>query len=109
MSILYVGAGAMHFFRPRLYLKMMPPYLPAHLTLIYLSGIAEIALGALLWVPSARPWAAWGIIALLVAVFPANLYMYQRGGAAYGIPDWALLARLPLQLALIAWAYAYVR
>lgn len=109
MSVLYVGAGAMHFARPNFYLRMMPPYLPAPLTLIYLSGVAEILLGALLWVPSLRPWSAWGIIALLVAVFPANLYMYQRGGAAYGVSDWLLLARLPAQGLLIAWAFSHTR
>ncbi len=107
MSLLYLAAGAMHFARPTVYLRMMPPYLPAPLTLIYLSGLAEMALGALLWVPSLRPWAAWGIVVLLIAVFPANLYMYQQGGASYQVADWVLLLRLPAQALLIAWAHSH--
>lgn len=87
----------------------MPPYLPAHLALVYLSGAAEVVLGLLLWSPALRPWAAWGLIALLVAVFPANVYMYQQGGAAFGLPAWAPAARLPLQALLIAWAYAHTK
>jgi uncharacterized membrane protein len=104
-----VVAGTLHFVRPRAYLAIMPPYLPAPLLLVYVSGVAEIGLGAGLLIPSLQKWAAWGLIALLIAVFPANIYMYQRGSAAFGIPDWALLARLPLQLVLIAWAYRYAR
>lgn len=105
ISAFYVFAGVMHFVKPKIYLKMMPPYLPAHLTLVYLSGVAEILLGLLLWIPSARPLAAWGIIALLVAVFPANVYMLQRGGPAFKVPTWTLWVRLPLQGLLIVWAY----
>ena len=105
MAALYVAAGVNHFINPRVYLKIMPPYLPAPTVLNYLSGAAEIILGVALLFPTARPWAAWGIIALLVAVFPANLYMYQHN--TFGIPAWVLLARLPLQLVLIAWAWWY--
>jgi uncharacterized membrane protein len=107
MAILYVAAGAWHFVRPGVYLKIMPPYLPAHLTLVYLSGLAEIVAGVLLLIPAFRSWGAWGVIALLIAVFPANFYMLQRGGEAFGLPDWALVVRLPLQGLLIAWAYWY--
>ena len=59
--------------------------------------------------PETRAIGAWGVIALLIAVFPANLYMYQQGGAKFNTSDTLLLARLPLQLALIAWAYLYTR
>jgi uncharacterized membrane protein len=107
MAALYIGAGALHFIRPAMYVKIVPPYLPAPLVLVYVSGAAEILIGILLYVPAVRPWAAWGAIALLIAVFPANLYMYQQGGAQFGMPDWFLLARLPLQLVLIGWAYLY--
>ncbi|WP_317045582.1 DoxX family protein [Belliella buryatensis] len=70
-----------------------------------LSGAFEIIFGVALLIESLRSYAAFGIIMLLIAVFPANLYMYQKG--AKGIPNWALLLRLPLQFILIAWAYYY--
>ncbi len=105
MAALYVVAGVNHFVNPRMYLKIMPPYLPAPAALNYAAGAAEMLLGVMLLFPTVRPLAAWGIIALLIAVFPANLYMYQRGFR--GIPRWALLLRLPLQLVLIAWAWWY--
>ncbi len=107
MAALYVAAGVNHFVRPRMYERIIPPYLPAPEMLNYAAGAAEVILGVALLFPALRPWAAWGIIALLVAVFPANLYMYQQG--APGIPAWALLLRLPLQGVLIAWAWWYTR
>ncbi|MGB3779041.1 MAG: MauE/DoxX family redox-associated membrane protein [Tunicatimonas sp.] len=107
MAALYVAAGVNHFLRPRMYVRIIPPYLPAPELLNYAAGAAEMVLGVALLFPATRPWAAWGIIALLVAVFPANLYMYQQGTP--GIPSWALLLRLPLQGALIAWAWWYTR
>lgn len=107
MAALYVAAGVNHFLRPRMYERIIPPYLPAPEMLNYAAGAAEVVLGMALLFPATRPWAAWGIIALLIAVFPANLYMYQQG--APGIPSWALLLRLPLQAALIAWAWWYTR
>jgi uncharacterized membrane protein len=107
MAALYVMAGTWHFVKPKMYLRIMPPYLPAPLFLVYLSGIIEIALGILLWVPATRALAAWGVIALLIAVFPANIYMLQKGGEAFRMSDWVLWVRLPIQLVLIAWAYCY--
>ena len=109
MSIFYISAGIMHFLKPNYYLKIMPPYLPFPLCLVYLSGIAEVLLGVLLLVPSLRPFAAWGVIALLIAVFPANLYMLQKGGIEFGVPTWTLYLRLPLQGLLIAWAWIYTK
>jgi uncharacterized membrane protein len=109
MALLYLVAGAFHFIRPQMYLAIMPPWLPAPLLLVYLSGAAEILLGGSLLVPALRRLAAWGVIALLVAVFPANIYMYRLGGARFGTSDWILLLRLPLQGVLIAWAYLYTR
>jgi len=105
MSLLYVAAGVMHFVKPESYVRIMPPYLPAHLALVYISGIAEILVGLGLMVPATSTLAAWGVIALLIAVFPANIYMAQQGGAAFGLPEWAVIVRLPLQLVLIAWAW----
>jgi uncharacterized membrane protein len=82
LGILFVAAGVNHFVRPDFYVKIMPPYLPWHLELVYLSGVAEIVLGVLVLIPKWRSLAAWGLIALLVAVFPANIHMAVSGHIA---------------------------
>jgi uncharacterized membrane protein len=110
-TVVMVGAGANHFIDPETYLAMMPDALPAPRALVYLSGIAEIAGGLGLILPATRKLAAWGLIALFVAVFPANVNMALNelplGGTS--VPAWALWARLPLQLVFIAWAYWFTR
>jgi uncharacterized membrane protein len=107
MAILYTLAGIWHFVRPAVYLKIMPPYLPNPLLLVQLSGIAEIICGILLIIPRTRALGAWATIALLIAVLPANYYMLQKGGAAFRMPQWVLIARIPLQFVLMYWAYCY--
>ena len=107
MALLYIVAGINHFRSPRMYLKIIPPYFSNPGLLNILSGAAEIILGFLLTVPLSSHFAAWGIVALLVAVFPANLYMYQNKTASFGLPKWILFFRMPLQLLLILWAYQY--
>ncbi len=107
MAALYILAGLNHFRVPKIYLRMMPPYLPAHRLLNYSSGAAEVLLGILLCIPATSHLAAWGIIALLIAVFPANVYMYTNEKAALGLPKWVRLVRLPLQAVLVWWAYLY--
>ena len=113
MGLFYTVAGVMHFAKPENYLRIMPPYLPARLALVFLSGGAEIALGVAVLFARTRRRAAWGIIGLLIAVFPANLYMYQHAvetsGAAYEVAPSVLYARLWLQLFFILWAYWYTR
>lgn len=104
MSLFYIVAGLLHFVKPSFFLRMMPPQLPFPGALVALSGVAEIALGIALLFPSLRPWAAWGIIALLIAVFPANVY-----AAATGIPGTGGWARLPFQALFIAWAWWFTR
>jgi len=112
MAPAYVVAGVLHFVVPELYVQIVPPILPAPLALVYLSGVAEVAVGVgLLW-PRTRGDAAWATIALLVAVFPANVYMATSGvvvtGLGGGDPSTvARWARLPLQGVLILWAYWY--
>ncbi len=101
----FVLAGINHFVNAEFYLKMMPPYLPAHLFLIYLSGIFQIALGILLLIPKYTRLAAWGLIALLIAVFPANVYMAMNAEIFPEFSRTALYLRLPLQIVLIAWAF----
>ncbi|MEO7975706.1 MauE/DoxX family redox-associated membrane protein [Flavobacterium sp.] len=107
MAFLYVIAGINHFMSPRMYIKIIPDSFPNPKLLNSLSGAAEIILALLLIVPSLTQFAAWGIIALLVAVFPANLFMLQNEKAGFGLPKWLLLLRLPLQLVLMYWAYQY--
>lgn len=109
LGILFVLAGLYHFINPNFYLRMMPSYLPWHLFLVYLSGFCEIGFGILLLIPKFTRRAAWGLIALLVAVFPANLHMALNPHLFPDYPPEGLLLRLPLQAILIAWAYWYTR
>ena len=109
LCVFFVLAGLNHFINPAFYLKIMPPYLPWHLFLVYLSGLFEIALGVLLFVPALTRVAAWGLIALLVAVFPANIQMAVNPQLYSDINPTALWLRLPLQAVLVAWAYWYTR
>lgn len=102
MSILFMLAGINHFRSPQMYRAIMPPYLPWHTQLVALSGAAELGLGALALVPQWRRQAGWGLIALLVAVFPANLHMALHSDHYPQIPAWLLWCRLPLQVLLIA-------
>ncbi len=109
MAVFYIAAGAGHFLVTRAYVRIMPDYLPAHRELVLLSGAAEIAGGVGLLIPQTRRAAAWGIILLLIAVFPANLWMVQHADRYPNIPIWALWLRLPLQLPLLWWAWQYTR
>ena len=108
LAIFMIGAGTLHFLRPAFYLKIMPPYLPLHLELVYLSGFFEIALGLLLLVPRFSRLAAWGLIALLIAVFPANIFLYQHQELVPASPTVHFL-RLPLQGVFILWAFWHTR
>jgi uncharacterized membrane protein len=109
LCLFFVGAGLNHFINPAFYLKIMPPYLPWHRFLNYLSGFFEIALGVLLLTPALTRVAAWGLIALLVAVFPANIQMAINPQLYPEVSPAALWLRLPLQAVFIAWAYWYTR
>jgi uncharacterized membrane protein len=108
-GLFFVLGGLNHFINPEFYLRMMPPYLPWHNFLNYLSGFFEVALGLLLFVPKYTRLAAWGLIALLVAVFPANVHMALHPQLFPDIPPAALWLRLPLQAVLITWAYWLTR
>ncbi len=105
----FIGAGLNHFINPGFYLDIMPPYLPWHLPLVYASGVAEAALGTLLLFRRWSKIAAWGLIALLIAVFPANLHMALNAELYPQFSPILLWLRLPLQALLIAWAYLYTR
>ena len=105
----FVLAGINHFVNPLFYTKMMPLVLPAHLFLVYLSGAFQIALGILLLVPGYTRFAAWALIALLIAVFPANVFMAQNTELFSEFSPTALYLRLPLQAVIIALIYWYTR
>jgi uncharacterized membrane protein len=107
----YVAAGVLHFVVTRRYVAVMPAYLPAPRELVLISGAAEIAggIGVLVPVPAVQRSAAWGLVALLVAVMPANINMATHSAEFAAIPAWALWVRLPLQLPLIYWAWSYTR
>jgi len=113
ISVIVIGAGfilagANHFYNPELYLRIIPPVFPAHEALNYISGAAEMLLGALLFFPKARKLAAWGLILLLIAVFPANIYMALQGGMGLLSPLGAWL-RLPGQFLLMAWVFWHTK
>ena len=103
-----IAAGIMHFVNTEFYLKIMPPYLPLRKELVFLSGAFEVLLGVLLLLPRSSRLAAWGIIALLIAVFPANVYLYQHQEILPASPIIHFL-RLPLQGLFILWAYWHTR
>ena len=109
LGAVFVGAGILHFVLPRVYLSIMPPMLPDPLALVYLSGLLEMLGGIGLMVPVSRKLAAWGLVALLIAVWPANLFMAMHPEKFPGMPAWSLWARLPLQLPLIWWAWIYTK
>jgi uncharacterized membrane protein len=111
LGVLFMVAGTLHFVAPQLYLRIMPPYLPQPLLLVYVSGAAEVLGGLGLLIAKTRRAAAWGLVALLIAVWPANLYMAMQHPAQPRVmgQNWALWLRLPLQLPLIYWAWLYTR
>ena len=107
MAAFYIYAGVSHFLKPKFFMMLMPPYIPWHKQMVDISGVIEIGLGLLLLFPDYRDIAAWGIIALLIAVFPANIYHIQANKLRPHIAPWFLYLRLPLQGVLILWAYWY--
>ncbi len=109
MGALYISAGVTHFIATSLYAKIVPPLLPEPRLLVQVSGVAEILGGVGVLVPATRKPAAWGLIALLVAVLPANVHMALDHERWPLIPQWMLWARLPLQLPLLAWAWVYTK
>tara|TARA_B100001250_G_scaffold253908_1_gene218437 strand:+ start:320 stop:682 length:363 start_codon:yes stop_codon:yes gene_type:complete len=105
MSIFYIQIGIKHFTDPNWFLLIMPPYLPFHKELVYISGFFEIILGLMLIFKKTRFLAGWGLILLLIAVFPANIYLAQTNGTAMNISAAIAWGRLPFQLVFISLAY----
>ncbi len=108
MSIGYIGVGLNHFFDPSFFLKIMPPYLPYHLELIYISGAFEIIFGIGLLFKKYRFFVCWGLIFLLIAVYPANIYLAFNTEPQQALnisPFLASWIRLPIQFIFIGIAY----
>lgn len=108
MGAMYIVAGLAHFWKPKMYLKIMPPYIPAPVLMVYLSGVLEVAFGTLVMIPVTQSLGAWGLIAVLIGVFPANIYMltsYKGKRKWYRLGLWL---RLALQGWLVYWAWVFV-
>ena len=111
MGLAYIYVGIRHFIDPDFFLAIMPDYLPYHLEAVYISGICEIALGTMLFFKKYRWIAGWGLILLLIAVFPANIYLAQNESAqqAIQISETTALIRLPFQALFIGLAYWHTK
>jgi uncharacterized membrane protein len=107
LGLFFILAGTAHFISPSPYLRIMPAYFPWPAVLVGLSGAAEILGGVGVCFRSTRRVAGWWLIALLVAVFPANIQAISTGMVMgeYVVPTWMLWLRLPVQLLLIAWVW----
>ncbi len=107
IGVLFILAGMNHFRKPKIYERIIPPYIPAHSSMVLLSGIAEMILGFLILNKNTQEVAAWGIIIMLLLFIPIHIYMLQNEKAAMKLPKWVLILRIPLQFGLIYWAYLY--
>ena len=109
MSWFYIYTGLLHFTNTNWFLQIVPPYLPIKLELVYLSGLFEVILGIMLLVPALRYYAGWGLILLLIAVYPANIYLAQTNGAAMNTSALVAWGRLPFQFLFIGIAYWHTK
>ena len=109
MSWFYIYTGLLHFTNTNWFLQIVPPYLPMKTELVYLSGLFEVILGFMLIVPALRYYAGWGLILLLIAVYPANIYLAQTNGAAMNTSALVAWGRLPFQFLFIGIAYWHTK
>ena len=105
----FINVGVDHFINPEFYLAIMPPSFPLHAEAVYISGFFEILGGVCLLVPRLRKIAGWGLVALLICVYPANIYMALTPEAFPEIPLSFLYFRLALQFLFFYWAYSVTR
>lgn len=105
MGIFYISIGISHFTSPIWYVQIVPPYLPYKLELVYISGLFEILFGGMLFFKKTRFLAGWGLILLLIAVYPANIYLAQTNGAAMNTTPLIAWGRLPVQFIFVGLAY----
>ena len=108
-SIFFIGAGLDHLVNPEFYLSIMPPIFPMHFEAVVISGVLEIVGGIAVLKPSLRRAAGWGIFVLLIAVYPANIYMALYPELFPSIHSGFLYFRLPLQFLFLYWAYSVTR
>jgi len=111
LAVCMVVAGILHFAQSEPFIRIVPDFLPAPAALVYISGVVEILLGIGLLIPATQQLSAWGLVALFIAVYPANLNMAFNHIHINGVPDgwWFQAIRLPFQFVLIAWAYWLTR
>jgi len=109
MSAFYISIGISHFTSPFWYVQIVPPYLPYKLELVYISGFLEILLGIMLIIPITRYYAGWGLIMLLIAVYPANIYLAQTNGAAMNTSAFVAWGRLPFQFIFMSLSFWHTK
>lgn len=107
LGFIFFIAGFFHFQKPKLYRKIMPPYIPAHSTMILATGAMEMIFGLMLLNPETQVLAAWLLLALLVLFLPVHVHMLRNEEASLKLPKWILILRIPLQFALMYWVYQY--
>ena len=105
MGVFYITIGISHFTSPIWYVQIVPPYLSYKLELVYISGLFEILFGGMLFFKKTRFLAGWGLILLLIAVYPANIYLAQTNGAAMNTTPLIAWGRLPVQFIFVGLAY----
>lgn len=109
LVLLFVASGIGHFIIPTVYQQIMPPYLPYQIPLIYFSGVCELLFGIGLVFPQTRSKAAWLIIAMLAAVYPANIQMFIKFNQEHNPYLWFAILRLPLQIVLIWMVWLFTK
>jgi uncharacterized membrane protein len=108
MALLYMIAGINHFIKPKVYLRIMPNYLPKQKLLVLLSGFIEILLGFALCFPILKNPSIILIITMLTIFLLVHFYMLSNKKASIGLPKWFLIIRIPMQFLLMYWAYSYL-
>lgn len=108
LGVIFIVAGANHFRQPKVYERIMPPYIPAPKLMVILSGIVEMLAGFILLNPKTETTGAYMIIVMLVVFLSVHVYMLQNEKASLKLPKWVLILRIPLQFGLIYWTYQYV-
>lgn len=108
-AFIFIVSGNLHFMKPKMYMRIMPRYLPNHKLLVHISGLVEIILGITICIPVLKNLTIYGIIAMLSVFLLVHFYMLSGKKASIGIPKWILILRIPLQFFLIYWAYSLLQ
>lgn len=108
MAAAYIVAGIMHFVKPKMYMRILPGYLPGHKFLVNFTGFLEIIVGVAICFAPSKSIAVYTIIAMLVFFLPVHFHMLLGKNASMGVPKWILILRIPLQFALMYWAFLYL-